>query len=148
MKNPSPDTSRPDGRTAASGTTRTAVGTPFSKYNDPPSGTPATGTFTFTEFGIGSRFPTGDGDGDGVAVGDGTTTGSAPPPPPPLGTGGGGGTATHFANSVTLDDPITYEDPAAYTVPDPPELSVHPPNVNPDLANDPVFPSTVTDAPC
>jgi hypothetical protein len=65
MKNPSPETSSPVGDAAASGTTRTAVGTPFSRYNDPPNGTPATGTFTFTAFGIGSRFPP-LADGEGV----------------------------------------------------------------------------------
>jgi hypothetical protein len=96
MKNPSPDTSRPVGATTAFGTTRTPVGTPFNKYNDPPTGTPATGTFTFTEFGIGSKFPTTDADGDGVGDTDGS--GSGADPPPPLGAGGAGGTtAVHFA---------------------------------------------------
>jgi hypothetical protein len=116
MKNPSPDTSSPVGDTAAFGTTRTVTGTPSNRYNDPPNGTPATGTFTFTAFGIGSRLPTTrladpDGLGDGDAVGDGACALPPPPPPPPLEIG-----------ALTTSVPLVYE--GLYVFEAPPEQRV------------------------
>ena len=71
MKNPSPDTSSPVAADGAFGTTRTALGTPFTSNNDCPTGTPPTGTFPFTRFGIGSRFGNPLALGDALALGTG-----------------------------------------------------------------------------
>jgi hypothetical protein len=81
------------------------------------------------------------GDGEGAGA-DGAGAGADG-----AGAGAGGVTAVHFAYSVTFDAPITKDDPCAYDVPEPFAAVFQPAKVNPDFASDPLFPSTVTDAP-
>ena len=160
MKNPGPDTSTPVGELGAFGTTVTGTGAPPASNCDPPAGNRTGATVTPLAATTGSNDPpTGtDALADALADGDPTTgagtaggaAGGVSHPAPPHVCGGPGGeppNADHFAYNVTFDDATVYDDPAAYTDPVPPGLSVHPANENPERTNDPVFPNTVTNPP-